>query len=189
MKNILYIHGAGASHKSFNWIVEKLPEHNPSFFSYDLNTTFTTCLETMNNRLDIIGEPTIVIGHSLGGLLAAGLCANQHVTKIVTISAPLSGILAAGLWGIMSLKPMLSDLLPYSTILYDIKTMNSRSKKPHKAFVSTHGMPISIEANDGVVFVSSQMAWETPQYSKYDLNHFEILMDHDVIQEIQNFIE
>lgn len=186
--NILFIHGAGASYKSFNWLSVHLQKTSKTYFSYDLNTTIHECISKINDQITACGEPTVVVGHSLGGLLAAGVCDHPAVSKVVTLSAPLGGILSAGWFGLLNSQPMFRDLLPYSTILYDIKSRNIKTMKPHKAIVTTFGMPIISEPNDGVVAVSSQMAWETPEYKKFNLNHFEVLMDYDVLDQIEKFI-
>jgi pimeloyl-ACP methyl ester carboxylesterase len=185
---ILFIHGAGASNRSFNWISDHLPKFSHSYFSYDMNSNITECINRVNKQISDHDVPTIVVGHSLGGLMAAGVCDHPLIKKVVTMSTPLGGILSAGLYGLMNSQPMFRDLLPYSTVLYDIKSRNIKNRKPHKAFITTHGLPIVSEANDGVVMVSSQMAWETPIYEKFNLNHFEVLMDKEILSQINKFI-
>jgi predicted alpha/beta hydrolase family esterase len=183
------VHGAGASKKSFNWLNEHLNKKNKiHFFSYDMYGNIPDCVKKINEQIDLINEPTVVIGHSLGGLLAADVCDNKNVEKIITMSTPLGGILAVGLFGLMNSNAMFRELLPYSNILYEIKKKNVKIKKPHMAIVTTHGLPIISEENDGVVMVSSQMSWETPIYKKYDLNHFEVLMSQEILEEIKKFI-
>jgi pimeloyl-ACP methyl ester carboxylesterase len=188
LENILYIHGAGASKRSFNWLVDNLIDHKPYFFSYELSSDISESIELLEKQIKEIGKPLTIIGHSLGGLLAAGVCDNPLVKQIITISAPLGGILAVGLFGLMNSQAMFRDLLPYSSILYEIKCKNQKSNKMHYAIVSTHGLPIVKEPNDGVVMVSSQMAWTTPKYQKYNLNHFEILMDNEVLEDIKKIL-
>lgn len=191
--DVLFIHGAGASKKSFNWIVPQI-ECNAHFYSYDMNTSnISSCIADVHKEIDSISDlntkrTVIVVGHSLGGLIAAGVANNPFVSKIVTISTPLGGILLAGLFGLFNTHSMTRDLLPYSAILTEVKNQVKAWKKPHKAIISTQGLPFLLEQNDGVVQVNSQMAWDTPEYEKFNLNHFEVLMDDEVLKSIKEFI-
>lgn len=187
---ILYIHGAGASYKSFNWIVEKLPKHDPIFFQYSTDVSVKTAVEKLNSMMNsynlICGsEPTIIIGHSLGGIIAAACANHPQITKLITLCAPFGGIKHTELLSMFSFEPLFHDLRNHGPLLTSIR--NTTIKKPHLAIVGTKGLPFMSEANDGAVTLVSQMALNT-DYKMVPVNHFEVLLSEQVVELITDFI-
>jgi hypothetical protein len=183
---IYYIHGAGASFRSFNWLVQQLPTHTANFFEYDLTESLNSCIKRL---AETITEPTLVIGHSLGGLIAAGVATQPNVTGIVTMCAPFGGLSSALVMAILSNTQLFRDLTPMNPALRNISNGLRESKKPHLPIVGTKGLPFTSHPNDGVVAVSSQMYVEKLDYKIINVNHFEILLAQETATLITDFIK
>lgn len=170
--NILFIHGAGSSENSFNYIKSKLStKDNLWCYSYDMNNSdIKQNIKEINSFINTKNQEIMVVGHSLGGILALGVVDNINVKKIITISAPLGGMLVAGIYGWVTTHSMCKDLMPHSNVLTSIKRIVKHANKPHAAIITTQGTPFFHEDNDGVVLVNSQMAWDTPEYIKTHLS-------------------
>ncbi len=188
-KTIWYIHGAGASKRSFAWLRQQFPDHHASFISYDIGAPL---IETVSRISEIMRHevyPVTVIGHSLGGLIAAGVAADRNVERIVTLSSPFAGLALAGMLSLWSPERLFRDLSPFSVALADIRARYAASTVPHLALVTTNGgIPVSGEPNDGVVSVASQTAWQGPQYHMLPLNHFEVLLAEESATLIRDFV-
>ena len=65
--------------------------------------------------------------------------------------------------------------------------MAARATKPHLAIVATQGLPFFPEDNDGAITVASQTALDGARYARLPLNHFEVLLSHDVADLIRTF--
>lgn len=180
---IWYVHGAGASKRSFNWLSKQLPEHEARFFSYNTNDPVSSTAARLYQAID---EPCILLGHSLGGIITTICASHPHVQKLVTISAPFGGVRHAGFMSMFSLEPLFRDLRTHGPLLADVR--NRPITKPHLAIVSTSGLPFTSESNDGVLTVDSQMAKDDTDYAMFSLNHFEVLLSEEVAGTISSFI-
>ena len=182
--NIWYIHGAGASERSFVWLRERLPAHTAYFFTYSANRPISEiveqCIATMG------GQSMMLIGHSLGGIIATACARMANVSKLVTICAPFGGISHANMMSFFRCDPLIHDLRTYSRVLSELRA--SRLAVPHLSIVGTYGLPFLSERNDGVVSVASQMALPGPRYECFALNHFEMLLSDDVADLIGDFL-
>jgi pimeloyl-ACP methyl ester carboxylesterase len=54
---------------------------------------------------DALGAPPVVVGHSLGGLVAQHLAARRRVAGVVLVASPGPGGLAPSLWRLAALAP------------------------------------------------------------------------------------
>lgn len=174
---ICYVHGAGASARSFAYIKHMLPKHDFIDFEYNLDKPLD---ETISDCVGVINKgPITMIGHSLGGLIALSAAhLEPKVCRVVTMCTPFAGSLMAESMRWFNSSPLFEALRPSGQILTNIRTKPLPC--PVFCFVATSGLPLLREDNDGVVTVESQMALKDASYSQYDLNHFEMLMDHDV---------
>jgi len=174
---ICYVHGAGATSRSFAYIKKSFPNHNYIDFEYNLNNPID---ETILQCADVLYKgPITIIGHSLGGLIALSAAhLKPTVCRVVTMCTPFAGsVFAEGMrW--INPNPLFDALRPSGKILTNIRLRDLPC--PVFCFVATSGLPLIQEDNDGVVTVESQMALKGASYSQYDLNHFEILLDDDV---------
>jgi pimeloyl-ACP methyl ester carboxylesterase len=187
MVSIHYVHGFGASDHSFTWLQHQLPEHNPHFFLYNNHESVATCIDRLVDQVRADPEPVVLVGHSLGGVIAratAGQCSN--VKQLVTMCAPFGGLPHAGMIYMFNGVPVFRELRSYSSLLIDIRA--AKLDIPHLAIVGTSGMPIMREANDGAVTVASQTALPDQDYSDHALNHFEVLLSPHVASNINEFL-
>lgn len=184
---ILYIHGAGASPLSFKYISEHI-DIPALFMEYNLQNSLS---ENIILTKDFIKDEKdiICIGHSMGGLIAAGIKNCNSVKKIITISAPLGGVSGSTMLALFYPRTSIfKDLISYGPSLSSIRKNSESVNKPHIAIVSTHGFDFISHQNDCVVSVASQMAWQTPEYHKINLNHFEVLMSDETIAIIKKVL-
>ena len=188
-KTILFLHGANSTSRTFNFIRQGLPDHNSILVNYDSNIPI---LDTLNDlRRDI--KPysvNYVVSHSLGGILAVLLSQLKTLDKIVSISTPYGGSKFAD-W--MKYIPMhtslFSEIASQSQLIKHIKKM--RVIPPVFSIVTTstpNNMPSYWGESDGVVSVESQTSLQNAQYKKYNLNHFETLIDEQVRNDITDFL-
>ncbi len=180
---ITYVHGAGASERSFNWLKSNLPKHNANFATYGISEAVLTVCARFSKQLN---EPTILLGHSLGGIISTLCVDNPYVQKLITLCAPFGGVRHANILSMFSFEPLFHDLSEHSLTLTSART--KIITKPHLAIVGTSGLPFTHESNDGVITVNSQMARQA-QYKLLPLNHFEVLLSDEVVSLITSFIK
>ncbi len=183
---IWYVHGAGASERSFNWLKENLPEHSPKFVTYDVKESVTAVAERLHKKLNTAGKNSILLGHSLGGIVATACADHPNVHKLITISAPFGGVKQADFMSMFSFEPLFHDLRRYSQILTSIR--NKKITKSHLAIVGSSGLPFTNEINDGVLTLESQTYIDTI-CKVFPLNHFEVLLSPEVASLISKFVE
>lgn len=181
---ILYVHGAGASAQSFHWLREQVPM-SPKFFTYPVDDPIAWSIRRLEKRIDI-GKPLILLGHSLGGVMATA-CANlPNVQKLITINAPFGGVRFAALLSMFTSEQLIRDLNYHSPLLTMVRSVSIA--KPHLAIVGTSGLPFFAEDNDGALTVASQTAMPNVTYKLLPLNHFEVLLSTEVANLIKTFI-
>lgn len=196
-KNLFLIHGAWATKCAFNYLTKTaLDIGNVArirCFEYDcqvepMDTIVTRAYYelkgTSSNDLE-----TIVIGHSLGGLIALSLSEVRSVKKTITVAAPLAGL---KLPKIVQLfvgyhTPVIKHLIPGSKFLQSVhkkEYMNTRIE----CIVASQGFnPVIYERNDGVITYESQTKWHPPEakvtYSY--TNHHEVLQSAELIRSLE----
>jgi hypothetical protein len=156
----------------------RLQTHEASFFEYD---THIPCSANINQcqNMTIGLQPDAIIGHSLGGIIAAHLSSDA---KRVTVASPFGGSAIAN-W-----LPM------YSQLMRDVATTSPiisalRSKKvDHARFLSIVANGLDGRGFDGVISTTSQKALYGPDYRTFDLNHFEVLVDDEIIDLIDQWL-
>jgi pimeloyl-ACP methyl ester carboxylesterase len=182
---LLYVHGVGASEQSFQWLREQLPLPGARFFNYSIDDSLDESMSRLREMIDA-GGPTILLGHSLGGVMCSACTHHPNVQKLITLNAPFGGIRYASLLSLFSSLPLLRDLNYYGGFLSTIRKV--KIIKPHLAVVGTSGLPFFNESNDGVLTLSSQTAMPDIVYEKLPLNHFEVLLSREVADLIRKFI-
>lgn len=183
---IWYVHGSGASPLSFTWLSRQLP-FEARYFSYSIDEPAEDCVNRLHRLIREEPEPVVVVGHSLGGIIAASLAGRVcNVSKLVTLCAPFGGLPHAGFASLFNNSPVFRDLRCYSPVLMDIR--DHHFSIPHLAIVADHGLPHISESNDGVVTLNSQTALAQTRYHKFDLNHFEVLLSPRVAEIIGAFL-
>lgn len=157
----------------------QLPQHDEEFFEYNTGYRVLDNIAAAQELCDII-KPDAIIGHSLGGLIACHLTTDA---KRIAISAPFGGSIMANFF------PMLSQLMR------DVATTSpavahfrfNAVKGPTLVFVARG---LGNQGHDGVLSVSSQerVYGDELRFSHYDLNHYEVMVDDDICDEIAQFI-
>jgi predicted alpha/beta hydrolase family esterase len=187
--NILYIHGFNSTGKIFNYLISQLPKHNAIVVEYNsanaINKSVEKVLEHVPHE-----EPFFIIGHSLGGIIAHNLAAdnNLNVQGLVSISTPFGGHAIAGKlkWFYPRIKAFW-DISPSSLCIANLQ--KTELSCPFLSIVSTDGsLPFMNELNDSVVTIDSQRAITASKTVEIDSNHFEIVQDPRTVAEIYHFI-
>jgi pimeloyl-ACP methyl ester carboxylesterase len=196
-KNLLLIHGAWCSGKSFNYVVKKILDDSKVGkivkFEYDCQMEKLGAIRyRLEKTLEDLADnelKTVVVGHSLGGLLALSVSQYHEVAKTITLAAPLSGLRYNPLlYHYLSYhSPIVKHLAPKSSFLEEVQT-SSYGTNPIDVLAAVNGYnPMIYEPNDGVISIETQTKW-TPYPSKLyrvDANHNEILMAADTIIAIE----
>mgnify|MGYP001361132768 CR=1 FL=1 len=183
MNHIFYVHGAGASPRSFAWLKDQLPKHYATMVSYTLKEDVATVVTRLRGELARTARPVTIIGHSLGGIIATLAADAPEVQRVVTLCAPFNGLRISALLQAFSNEPPYRDTAPFSA---SIRALRHPHGKPHLAICGTAGLPLGTP-NDGVVSVHSQTALTGPVYHALPYNHFEILMAEETAGLIRAF--
>ena len=185
---IVYIHGATASERSFAFIQESLKFKKPLYLNYDKTTSADTNLKIMQEKLDQETGPFFFICHSLGGVYAVYLQQKflQKTKSVISLSTPFAGSENA-IWG--------SILNPGFQLFKDIQITSDfirqsfyiEIKVPWTQVISTVGdVPWIRGANDGVVTRRSMTYRSDVKYAEIDRNHYEIVLSKRVVDLIRN---
>jgi pimeloyl-ACP methyl ester carboxylesterase len=185
VKQIWFIHGAYSSPLSFNWLKANLRAHEPVDISYNSSTPLIETIDYLRSEVTKCVEPPLVIGHSLGGIIAAAISQTNSVDKIVTMATPFGGSFAASVLSWFLPTQLMKDISQQNPILNDIR--RSPPKVPMLSFVTDANLTVMGERTDGVVTVRSQTALNGPKYITVPISHFEVLMSPPVVGEINNF--
>jgi pimeloyl-ACP methyl ester carboxylesterase len=186
---LLFIHGAGASKDSFNFIeplVDKRFER--VFLQYDSNNGFKNNLQTMLESLDKRNK-YFVISHSLGGLYAVYIAEylNRSLRGSVSIASPFGGSDSATVLNMIKPCQLYKDISPYSDPIYTSQKI--KIKCPWVQVVTTagdsHWMNV---ANDGVVTKRSMMIRKDMRFVEVNSGHYEIMMQNRVVDVINTEI-
>lgn len=186
---IIYLHGFNSSHRSFNYLHAKLPEHDIVPVNYVSHQPLRDSIDEIRKKFPKTGRFSLV-GHSLGGVLAT-LLAAEHVDRVdhlVTISSPLGGSKAAGAMRWFPGHPkVLHDITPSSGKIELISQL--KLVTPTLSVISTGGsLPTSTEPNDSIVTVASQRALPFGKKVEVKANHFEVLMHEKTVQVLEGFL-
>jgi len=184
--NIVYIHGATATHESFNYIREHLDSDGISI-NYDSKDGFRHNLELMKEEL-IATNKMFFVGHSLGGIYALHLADSMpnQVLGAVTLSTPYGGA---------EMADFAKFFLPYNRLLRDIGPTSwamlvanqIKIQHPWTNVVTTKGNAQWLpQPNDGICTLSSQKYREGDmEIIEVPYNHYEVVLNDQVIKIIQ----
>lgn len=186
MKTIWYIHGAASTPLSFNWMKINLPPHVAVDIVYESETPLEETVNRLRIQASKCSNPPVIIGHSLGGVIAAAIAQTVPVEKVVSLASPFGGSFAASLMRWFLPSQLFRDISQQSVILSALR--HKKISAPMLSFVTDSNLTIMGEKTDGVVTVSSQKALDGPTYVTVPYNHFEVLLAPDVIKRINNFI-
>lgn len=187
--NIVYIHGASATGDSFNFIRSHIKNPNETIIEYDSQNGFANNLEDMKKLLQDKNDMVFVC-HSLGGIYALHLANTfpDQTRGAITLSTPYGGAESA---------EYAKYFLPFSKLLRDIgptswpmKHANTiKIRHPWKNVVTTRGdSPWIVQANDGVVTVSSMRHRSDMEFEELYINHYEVVMSSKTVDIVKKFI-
>lgn len=189
MTPLIYIHGANATARSFNFI-RRVVARPASCLEYSCEAPLEFNIDRAAATLAQKGEPVDIIAHSLGGVVALGVeSLGVPVRRMVTLATPFGGSTTAD---------YLRFLYPGERLYRDISSTNPtlarlRGHKPRAALLSfittAGGAPLFREPNDGVVSVASQRALPWGEKIEVEVNHFECLLDEWIGQTARSFLE
>lgn len=196
-KNLVLIHGAWCSKQGFNYITKKVLDDtnvgNIHCFEYDCQKeTMAQIVHRAKLQLYEVsknGLKTVVVGHSMGGLIALKLSQRSIVSRAITLAAPLSG-LKVNRWlhtFLLWHAPILRDIVPDSTFIRNLHK-KPFDKTPIDVLVANEGFnPMIYEPSDGVVTIDTQMRWVPPGATLYTVkaNHSEILQAPETILRVE----
>jgi pimeloyl-ACP methyl ester carboxylesterase len=184
-----FIHGLNNSHVSFAYLAKEL--EGTAKINYNSHQPLALSLVQVAKQIPK-NEPVVLIGHSLGGVIAALLALeNKHqVQKLITISSPLGGSKAAHFarWVMPSLE-VLRDLIPTAPHIQQLT--GGEFKIPVLSLVSSAGhLPALMggEPNDSVVTLSSQRAIKQAKKVDIKINHMEVLSHDKTVESIRKFL-
>lgn len=186
MKTIWYIHGAASTPLTFNWLKLQLNPHIIVDIEYENETPLEETINRLRIKASKHDNPPVIIGHSLGGIIAASIAQSVPVEKVISLASPFGGSFAASLMRWFTPSQLFRDISQQSIVLSRLR--HKKIPVPMLSFVTDSNLTIMGEKTDGVVTVSSQKALDGPTYITVPYNHFEVLMAPDVAKRIDNFI-
>ncbi len=180
--HVVVIHGANASPKSFNYILENTNLTNVTKVRYFSGDGFYNNLEKLKIQLQGI-EKCFVIAHSLGGIYTLHLLQHINIIGVVSIATPFGGSMTAD-W----VKYLIPRRL-YSEIRVSSSPITNGHKIainiPWTQIVTTEGaIPVHFSKNDGVVTYKSMTHRKDMQFFEIPYNHYEIMNSPEVVHTI-----
>lgn len=180
------IHGAFSSPTAFNYVIDK-SKH--IWQSVDYSDKTTGIDEIVEKLYENITTDTILVGHSLGGVIGALLLAHEKIHGLITIGSPLGGIRLNHMFSMYMAKSFVSELKPRGKIIQSTQISLHNTEKDVYHVITTRGFnPFIFSESDGVVEVSSQL---TTTHCKIHMNygHNEIMTSPELVQNIDILIE
>lgn len=199
-KELWIIHGANSTPLSFSYILDQLTEDyrfqdwHVVRISYDCQDNLPALVEQLSTQMPRDKE-IFLLGHSLGGVLAVAASqavkfTNPSVTikAVVTLSSPLGGSESATyLQWLFPGYHLFRNIAPSSKLISGVKSVGA--VVPTLSLVTSAGNnPLFHEANDGVVTVKSQRSLDKATFIEVPYNHFEVLLNPDVVDHIKNVL-
>jgi len=183
--NIVWLHGAGQTSTSFNYLRLVLPDWPATLIDYSSENSFYDNLDLIHSSV-CSKEPLFVIGHSLGGIYGLHLTQHCNVVGGISISTPFNGSVIAD-WAkyIIPSYPLFRDVGSKSRPITEANSMPINI--PWTQIISTTGTVPYIKApNDGVVTIASMEQRKDDMECVYVENtHYEVMCSNDVAHIIQ----
>jgi esterase/lipase len=185
---IIAIHGAFSSPSSFNHLKSNLAHHEWTCLDYSTRSHgIEKIIREFENDLS---SPCFIIGHSLGGIIAANLSVHSNVRGIITLASPINGVVMNPLMQWMLLKNnFVHEITPSSYAIRQTQNILNYQMKPAFHLVTTKGFnPFMAEENDGVITTRSQIH-ATNLNIEIPTNHHEILQHGDTVATIDHILK
>ena len=179
---VVVIHGANASPKSFNYILENTNLTDVTKVRYFSSDGFYNNLEKIKIQLQDIG-PCFVIAHSLGGIYTLHLLDHLNIVGVVSIATPFGGSMTADWVKYLVPKRLYSEIGVASSPITNGHKISINI--PWTQVVTTEGaIPIHMSRNDGVVTYKSMTYRNDMKFKEVAYNHYEIMNAPEVVHTI-----
>tara|TARA_R110000851_G_scaffold114244_2_gene239348 strand:+ start:412 stop:1074 length:663 start_codon:yes stop_codon:yes gene_type:complete len=186
---IVWLHGAGQSSTSFNYLRMVLPDWPATLIDYSGENSFYDNLDQIQDSV-CSKEPLFVIGHSLGGIYGLHLTQHCNVVGGISISTPFNGSALAD-WAkyLIPSYPLFKEVGPKSRPMIEANSIPINV--PWTQIVSTTGtVPYLKSPNDGVVTVESmEQRKNDMECVRVKNTHYEVMCSNDVAHIIQQRYE
>jgi len=179
---IVWLHGAGQTHRSWEYIREHINHPHEIVIDYSQMNRFYENLEEMKHKIG--NDPVFVVGHSLGGLYGLHLTQHCNVVGGVSVSTPFRGSSAAD-WAkyVIPSYPLFKDVGRRSAPV--VEAAKIKLNIPWTQLVSTAGgVPYLKDENDGVCTVASMTSRNDMEIIRVDSTHYEVMCDANVVDAI-----
>jgi len=181
--HVVFIHGANASPKSFNYIVENSNITDCTKVRYFSNDGFYNNLEKIRLKLEHITCPVFIIAHSMGGIYALHLSQYMNVVGAVSIATPFGGSRTADWAKFFVSRRYYKEMGIKSAPIQ--QGHNIPINFPWTQIVTTEGaIPVHIVKNDGVCTVSSMKFRKDMQHKEIPYSHYEIMNSPEVVNTV-----
>ena len=181
--DIIAIHGAWSSSISFNHLRSQI---QGSWVVVDYDHASEGMWDIIQRSNDMITRPSIVIGHSLGGIAALHLHDNPLVSGIITLASPLAGLELNLLQIYLSRSKLITQIANDTHLIRDMKKRDYA--KPVLHLVANYGFnPFIYGDSDGVLPKKVQTGWSCGKLVPIHTNHYEILQHQETIDNIKSF--
>lgn len=180
------IHGAFSSSKAFNYVNDN-SKHVWQFADYsDKTTGIEEITKEFKNK---INADTILVGHSLGGVIASLLLEHKHVKGIITIASPLGGIYINRVVSVYMARNFVTELKQNGKVIRNVQNILDNTQKSVYHVITNNGYnPFLFKPNDGVIEIESQIM--SPHNKIYlKSGHNEVMVTPELVRSIDIFIE
>ena len=182
--NIIAIHGAWSSSVSFNHLRSQI---KGTWQALDYDHASDSIWDIIQRSNEMITKPSVVIGHSLGGIAALHTHDNPWVQGMITLASPLSGLDLNLLQIYLSRSKLITQIANDTQLIRDMK--RRQYSKPVMHLVANRGFnPFIYEDSDGVLPRKIQTGWHCGEVVSIETNHYEILQHPDTVRSIGNFL-
>ena len=180
--HVVVIHGANASPKSFNYILENTNITDVTKVRYFSRDGFYNNLEKLKIQLKDI-DSCFVIAHSLGGIYTLHLLQHINIVGVVSIATPFGGSMTADWIKYIVPRRLYSEIGISSSPIINGHTIPINI--PWTQIVTTEGaIPVHMARNDGVVTYKSMTCRNDMQFKEISYNHYEIMNSPEVVNTI-----
>ena len=185
---LVFIHGAGATPDSFNYIEPKLnKKYSRIYIEYESELGFMNNLNKMICSLTALNEDIFLISHSLGGVYSVLLTEylGGLVKGGVSIATPFNGCESASMLNLLKPCKLYKDIGTYSEPI----SMSRRVvlSVPWTQIVTTMGRSHWMNTeNDGVVTRASMTHRNDMEFVEVDSGHYEVMLRNETINIINS---
>jgi pimeloyl-ACP methyl ester carboxylesterase len=192
LPHIVFIHGAGCSHRSWNYILAKLKPTRYTMLEYSVDDKFYTNLNKLSTIVGQIHDRDLfIISHSMGGIYALHLCQSfsHRVIGSISIATPFAGSRTAD---------FVKYVYPSYILFRDVGVRSAPIMRCHDItinvpwtqIVTTDGyVPWHKGENDGVVTVESQRHRKDIDYVEIHVTHHEALVSDEALDIIKEKLD